>query len=166
MLPFVHAAWCRYHKRSIKGQTIHTQIAKFMGPTWGPTGSCRSQMGPMSAPWTLLSGYTHTLTCTSVQRHYHKVKAQPQPHTLDLHTALNCNHDDVIKHFPRYWPFVRGNHRSPVNSPHKGQWRGTLMFSLICARINGWVSNDEAGGLRRQRAHYDVIVMIAVRSEA
>ena len=31
-------------------------------------------------------------------------------------------HDDVIKwkHFPRYWPFVRGIHRSPVNSPHKG----------------------------------------------
>ena len=44
------------------------------------------------------------------------------------------HHDDVIKwkHFPRYWPFVRGIHRSPVNSPHKGQWRGALMFSLIC----------------------------------
>ena len=39
-------------------------------------------------------------------------------------------HDDVIKrkHFPRYWPFVRGNHRSPVNSPHKGQWREAMMF--------------------------------------
>ena len=34
-----------------------TQIAKFMGPTWGPPGSCRPQMGPMLAPWTLLSGY-------------------------------------------------------------------------------------------------------------
>ena len=34
--------------------------------------------------------------------------------------------DDVIKwkHFPRYWLFVRGIHRWPVNSPHKGQWRG------------------------------------------
>ena len=32
------------------------QIAKFMGPTWGPPGSCRPQMGPMLAPWTLLSG--------------------------------------------------------------------------------------------------------------
>ena len=31
------------------------QIAKFMGPTWGPPGSCRPQMGPMLAPWTLLS---------------------------------------------------------------------------------------------------------------
>ena len=35
---------------------IHHQIAKFMGPTWGPPGSCRPQMGPMLAPWTLLSG--------------------------------------------------------------------------------------------------------------
>ena len=33
-----------------------SQIAKFMGPTWGPPGSCRPQMGPMLAPWTLLSG--------------------------------------------------------------------------------------------------------------
>ena len=70
-------------------------------------------------------------------------------------------HDDVIrwKHFPCYWPFVRGIHRSPVNSLHKGQWRGALMFSLICARINGWVNNGEAGDLRRHRAHYDVTVM-------
>ena len=70
-------------------------------------------------------------------------------------------HDDVIKwnHFLRYWPFVRGIHRSPVNSPHKGQWRGALMFSLICLWINGWVNNGEAGDLRRYRGHYDVIVM-------
>ena len=70
-------------------------------------------------------------------------------------------HDDVIKwkHFPRYWPFVRGIHRSTVNSLHKGQWRGALMFSLMCARINGWVNNREAGDLRRYRHHYDVIVM-------
>ena len=33
------------------------QIARFMGPTWGPPGSCRSQKGPMLAPWTLLSGH-------------------------------------------------------------------------------------------------------------
>ena len=70
-------------------------------------------------------------------------------------------HDDVIKwkNFPRYWPFVRGIHRSPVNSPHKGQWRGALMFSLIYARTNGWVNTGDAGDLRRKHAHYDVIVM-------
>ena len=44
-------------------------------------------------------------------------------------------HDDIInwKLFPCYWPFVWGIHRSPVNSPHRGQWCGALMFSLICA---------------------------------
>ena len=70
-------------------------------------------------------------------------------------------HDDVIKwkHFPRHWPFMREIHRSPVNFPHKGQWRGALMFSLIYAWINDWVNNREAGDLRRQHGHYDVIVM-------
>ena len=70
-------------------------------------------------------------------------------------------HDDVMKwkHFPRYWPFVRGIHRSPVNSPHKGQWRGALMFSLVCVWINGWVNNREGSDLRRHRTHYDVTVM-------
>ena len=70
--------------------------------------------------------------------------------------------DDVIKwkHVPRrYWPFVCGIPRSPVNSPHKGQWRGALMFSLICVWINGWVNNREAGDLTGYRAHYDVSVM-------
>ena len=74
-------------------------------------------------------------------------------------------HDDVIKwkHFPRYWPFVRGIHRSPVNSPHKGQWRGALIFSLIRVGINGWVYNGEAGDLKCYRAHYDVTVMATRR---
>ena len=69
--------------------------------------------------------------------------------------------EDVIKrkHFPRYWTFVRGIHRSPVDSPHKGQWRGTLMFSFIYAWTNGWVNNRDAGDLRHHRAHYDVTVM-------
>ena len=71
-------------------------------------------------------------------------------------------YDDVTKwkHFPRYWDFVRGIHRWPVNSPHKGQWRGALMFLLICAWINGCANNREAGDLRRHRIHYDVIVMM------
>ena len=73
-------------------------------------------------------------------------------------------HDDVIKwkHFPRYWPFVRGIHRSPVNSPHKGQWRGALMFSFISTGTNSWANNRDAGDLRRHRAHYGVIVMILI----
>ena len=84
---------------------------------------------------------------------------------LYLHYSRICSnnrktieHDDVIKwkHFPRYCPFVRGIHWSPVNSPHKGQWRGALMFSLISAWINGLVNAREAGDLKCHRAHYYV----------
>ena len=82
---------------------------------------------------------------------------------LQNETKQNCRHiiwdtpyqshasvDDVIKwkHFPYYWPFVRGIHRPPVNSLHKGQWGAALMFSLICTWINGWVNNCKAGDLR------------------
>ena len=76
---------------------------------------------------------------------------------IDPYFHRSFCHDNVIKwkHFPRYWPFVRGIHRSPVNSPHKGQWRWTLMFSLICAWTNSCANND----LRRHVGHYDVIVM-------
>ena len=64
-----------------------------------------------------------------------------------------------LEHFPRYTPFVRGILRSPVNFTQKGQWRGALVFSLICAWIAGWVNNGEAGDFRRHPTHYDVIVM-------
>ena len=77
------------------------------------------------------------------------------------HTA-GVIHDDVIKwkHFTRYLPFVQGIHRFPVNSLHKSQWRGALMYSLICAWINRWVNNRDAGDLRCYHAHYDVTVML------
>ena len=77
------------------------------------------------------------------------------------HGASPGFHDDVIKwkHFPCYRPFMPGIHQSPVNSPHKGQWRAALLFSLICTGINGWLNNGENGDLRRHRPHYDVTVM-------
>ena len=57
-------------------------------------------------------------------------------------TQSTVLHDDVIKrkHFPRYWPFVRGIHLSPVNSLHKAQWRGALMCPLI------WALNKQSWG--------------------
>ena len=85
---------------------------------------------------------------------------------LDMCFIKGSNvHDDVIKwkHFLLCWPFVRGIYRSSLNYPHKGQWSGALIFSLNCARINGWVNNGEAGDLRRNRAHHDVTVMLQWR---
>ena len=55
--------------------------------------------------------------------------------------------------------FCAGN--SPVTGefPSDRQWCGALMFSLIYAWTKGWVNNQDAGDLRRHRAHYDVTVM-------
>ena len=63
----------------------------------------------------------------------------------DLHICTRT-YDDVIKwkHFPRYWSFVREIHRSPLNSAHKSQWGGFLMFSLICA-LNKHLSKHSWG---------------------
>ena len=57
-------------------------------------------------------------------------------------------------------PLWGGIHRSPANSPHKGQWRGPLMFSLLCAWTNGSANNRDAGDLQRHHTHYDVVVMV------
>ena len=61
------------------------------------------------------------------------------------------HHDDIIKwkHFPHYWPLVRGIHQSLVDSPHKGQWRRALI-------LNGCTNNGDPGDLRHQYAHDDV----------
>ena len=61
--------------------------------------------------------------------------------------------------FSALLPLCARNSPVPVKSPHKGQWRGALMVSLIYAWINDWVNNHEAGNLRRHRGHYDVNVM-------
>ena len=54
--------------------------------------------------------------------------------------------------FPRYWPYVRGMHPSPMDSSHKGQWRKTFLFSSNCSCENGWANNRDAGDLRRHRS--------------
>ena len=56
------------------------------------------------------------------------------------------NLDNVIKwkHFTRYWPFLREIHQSLMDSPHEGQWRGALMFSLVWAWKNDWANSPDA----------------------
>ena len=66
-------------------------------------------------------------------------------HQMETHSALLA--------------LYAGIHRSTAISPHEGQWRGALMFSLICAWINGSANTRDAGDLRRHGAHNGVIVM-------
>ena len=77
----------------------------------------------------------------------------------DIYTRLMMTQMEA---FSALLVICSGNSPVPVNSPHKGQWRGALMFSLMCTRINSWINNGEAGDLRRHRAHYDVTVMFVV----
>ena len=79
----------------------------------------------------------------------------------DAVTVIKEANDDVIqwKHFLRYWPFVKEIYRWPVDSPHKGQWGGSLLFSLNRAWTNGSANNRDAGDLRRHLSHCDVNVM-------
>ena len=84
--------------------------------------------------------------------------------STDRDISVWCCHSPWWRHqmktFSALLAICAGN--SPVTGEfpaHKGQWRGALMFSLICAWMNGWVNNREAGDLRCHPAHYDVIVM-------
>ena len=84
-------------------------------------------------------------------------------------------HDDVIKrkHFPRYWHFVRGIHRSSVNSPHKGQWRGALVFSLICAlnkRLSKqawgwWFETPMCSGWRHCNVKWRLLAILVLKNK-
>ena len=78
----------------------------------------------------------------------------------DFHTFVF--HDDVIKwkHFPRYWPFVRGIHRSPVNSPHKGQWRWRTFDVYFDLHLNKRLSKQSwCWWFETLSSPYDVTLM-------
>ena len=111
----------------------------------------------------LVKGAFENRSTVTDLRNWTGLNSQAEP----TNTTNWLYHDDVIKwkHFPHYWPFVRGIQRPPVNSPqNKSQWRGALMLSLICVWINGCVNNREAGDLRRYHVHYHVMVMINSRT--
>ena len=82
------------------------------------------------------------------------ISGTPSPSELDLFAWWRHQ----LETFSALLALCAGKSPLPVNSPHKGQWRGALMFSLICVWVNG-CHNREAGDLRRHRAHYDVNVM-------
>ena len=72
----------------------HSLIARFMGPTWGPSGADRTHGGPMLAPWTLLSGMFHTISRLATQIR-EKFRVCPLPSHCSWHqsaqfTYANC----------------------------------------------------------------------------
>ena len=126
-----------------------------------PKSSCHHQANSL---WEIILWNTNGCSYANHWNNTHRFSCEippPPPPTNSMMTSWNGN----IFRVTGYWPFVRGIHRPPVNSPHKGQRRGALMFSLICARINGLVNNREAGDLRRHRVHYHAICNIIAASQ-
>ena len=156
----------------IMGQIITTQnlvatkVVRLAGQlgTWNIMWAYRAAAGGQTDKWWMIPTRRDGVESKICKKNPQKTNKK----TNTEHSSID--HDDTNygwlhetssngNIFSRYWPFVRGIHRSLANSPHKGQWRGALIFSLICVWINGRVINDDAGDLRRYRAHYDIIAM-------
>ena len=83
---------------------------------------------------------------------------------------LQCKPWDLVTKCPErfsIWPSSNDNFfrvtgplwGESTGHPHKGQWRGALIFSFIYAWTNGWANNGDAGDLKRHRAHFNVTLM-------
>ena len=116
-----HSEWDHWDQLSPSLATAKYGHSKWVH--FSPFETHRDQISPQVAHW--------------VPFRFHSVWFQLDSYDLCnpystsfLHWYRENEHYDVIKWklFPRYWPFVRGIHRSPVNSPHKGQ----VMWMLMC----------------------------------
>ena len=117
-------------------------------------------------PWTARERRPHKQNVLVGNKHLQKLRAQKysvENLSKGNVSILTNRHSTWWRHqmetFSALLAICAGNSPAPVNFPHKGQWRGALMFALICVWINAWVNNRKAGDLRRYCAHYDVIVM-------
>ena len=97
-----------------------SQIARFLGPTWGPPGSCWPQDGPMLAPGTLLSGrlFPHCV-CRRYLSHMPPVVSDNPPRPLFLFwiTSVTTKTSAYTSHTPfetlgLIWTFCFHNHDS------------------------------------------------------
>ena len=73
LVPWTAGSISKAHRWFIKPRLLISRIscspilmARLMWPTWGPSGADRTQVGPMLAPWTLLSGYNPPRSCAQL----------------------------------------------------------------------------------------------------
>ena len=98
---------------------------------------------------------TYMYTAAEIKTHH--IDSSMQEGSISITMYSWWRHQ--IETFSALLAICAGNSPVPGEFPHKGQWRGALMFSLICVWMKGWVNTREAGDLRRYRAHCDVTVM-------
>ena len=141
-----------YRSRNVCGHSVLLMFYADEPYHWGKLSGTEFRYWDSQLWWSLLGKYIHICTYTMTK----KYAASPGRMLLQCITFFGAvghynhwfiYHDDVIKwkHSPRYWPFVWGIQRWPVNSLYKDQWRGALLIYLICAWIIDCVNNREAG---------------------
>ena len=101
--------------------------------------------------YTTKDGHAHKMTIKRL-----RIWWRHQVETFSALLAFCAGNSSVTGDFPAYICIYI----------YKGQWRRALMFSLICSWTNSWTNNEDAGDLRRHRAHYDVTVMNSFNSIA
>ena len=94
-----------------------------MGPTWDPRGSCRPQMGPMLAPWTLLSGPTYHPGSKEIPTPRSGGRGFEKEWVLDGHVVGNSVGYRAVSAYQQYevidvgeeeqWEHDREEHRHP-----------------------------------------------------
>ena len=96
VINYAYPAWHKCFPWEISVISTLTQIGKFMGPTWGPPGSCRPQMGPVLVPWTLLSGLRFT----------EAMMRKKSVHVCPLYCPANCSlsskHNEASTKLPTF----------------------------------------------------------------
>ena len=132
---FVNTLWQSVDKVQLKRGLYYPYIILIDIFSVNIRDNCWQRIAQKSIQWYYFKMWRHSELCDE----FRLCRSRCYLALVDCATQENFTgtgaHDDVIKwkHFPCYWPFVRGIHGSPVKSPHKGQWRGALMFSFFCA---------------------------------
>ena len=127
-IPDSMLVYCQYFPLGKSFQEISNQIIKKSRSRKYMQNCSLQSVGHASKDLVVQPGNAHDLQVAiyEIQGPWYRHESR----RLGVDTTITW---DVMKwkHFPRYWPFVRGIHRSPVDPPHKGKWRGSLMFYLI-----------------------------------
>ena len=117
-------------------------ITRLMGPTWGPPGACRPQMGPILAPWSLLSGFPLVLcTCS----HWHS----------NAHNRDTAWLRDTVRQTSRGKSAANGRTAGPprpltFRGTSAWRYRLTTQYSFYPVQIYSWYNNSEALKLQIQ----------------
>ena len=106
-------------------------------------------------PLPIIGGFPSQKDTVTLWRHCNFYHARTQP--VDITEIMQSWWRLQMETFSALLAICAGNSPVPGEFPAQKQWRGALMFSLICVWINGWVNN--CGDLRRYRTHCDVTVM-------